>query len=157
MSDATFYRRLAVGGLVLAYMQWGPIAHQLLGQKVGPGMMTWRMYYGAARDVCDVRYYAVGQDGSRTFVDRFAALGHDHFWEAGKSVRRIVDRAHIERQGRQICREFLPKGQSLEVDARCASYRGWKREVFDEPLCRGGKGASTAKPKARKAPKGGEE
>ena len=135
--DATFYKRLAIGAVVLAYMQWGPIAHQLFGQKIGRGMMTWRMYYGAARDVCDVRYYAVDSTGQRTPIDRFEALGYGHFWEAKRAVRRVTNREHIERQGRQICREFLPPGQSLTAEARCASYSGWKAEVFEAPICRG--------------------
>jgi hypothetical protein len=95
------------------------------------------MYYGAARDVCDVRYYAVDADGTRSLVDRFEALGYDHFYEAKRPVRRISDRAHVERQARQICREWLPRGQHLEADARCGSYRGWKPERFEGPLCSG--------------------
>jgi len=137
MSNATFLARLAVSAVIVGWMQWGPIAHQLLGYRIGTGMMTWRMYYGAARDVCDVRYHVVNAAGERRFVDRFEALGYDHVWDAKRSVRRINDRAHIERQGRQICREHLSLGEHLEADARCASYKGWKPEVFEAPICRG--------------------
>lgn len=160
MSDATFYGRLAIGGLLVAWMQWGPVAHQLFGQKVKPGMSTWRMYYGAARDVCDARYYAVDQAGNRTLVNRFEALGYDHFYDARKAVRRIANRSHVERQGRQLCREFLPAGQHLEVDARCGSYKGWKRETFDGPLCRGSFDPTRKRSKDKqkgKAPQGGKQ
>ncbi len=158
VADVTFYGRLAVGGIVIAWMQWGPIAHQVMGQRVGWGMMTWRMYYGAAREVCDVRYYVVDEGGNRTLIDRMEALGYDDYWDANKRIRRVSDRSHVERQGRTICREYLPAGAALEAEARCGSYKGWVPETFDGPLCHGSVRAGQDKqPKRKPRRRGGDQ
>ena len=132
--------RAALFLAVVFWMQLGPVWHQVLGHRPMYATNTWRMYHGAAINVCDARFFTVDANGARTRIDRFAALGLEHWYDARRNTRLIEDERQVRNTGARICREYLDKGVELHVEARCASRAGWKPVPFDGAVACTGRG-----------------
>ena len=67
--------------------------------------------------------------------DRYELLGHDVWYEAPKSVRRIEDEKGARAMGRKLCRE-LGDDADVRLWLTCAKRSGWRNEMKgEENLC----------------------
>jgi hypothetical protein len=123
--------RIAVSAAVVAGLQAGPVARQLLALPNPPLTMSWSMYSGVGRDLCIARWQ--GADGAR--IDRRQALGLPPPAEASPSERFLRSPAAVRQAARPLC-EALP-GAGVRAEAWCAGADGrWIRAVDpSELLC----------------------
>ena len=121
---------------VAAFIVGGPVWKQALGRP-SRALFQWVMFSGFGTDVCDVRFFEVAEDGSRTRVDRYAVLGYDAKTDAPASVKKMKDLAAATSVGKRLCKK-LPAGTDLRARVRCASRDGWRQaSKAEENLCAG--------------------
>jgi hypothetical protein len=128
--------RAALLVAIAVHMQLGGVYEQVLRRGRPPTTMTWRMYAGPGRDVCEVEWFTQERrSGARVPLDRLALLGHEPFWKAPAATRRQHGLDEVLVAAKIVC-DRLP-GQDVRAEARCA-VRGTFRSVLtaDEPLCK---------------------
>lgn len=126
-------RALVFFGL-LAFMNWGPFAEQVLGFE-SRYLRSWEMF-NKVFDVCDVRYAQI-QGGAEVPLDRYAYFGE--IAKKSSNIGRIDSVKEATTVGRTLCRKI---GGDPDVRAwmSCPTRRGngWKVEMRGETnLCEG--------------------
>jgi hypothetical protein len=111
--------RVVLGSVASLYLLAGPAVPQVFGEHTR-WWPSWRMFTGYGLDLCTVTL-TDGITGEP--IDRLAALGYEHIWDASSSDRTLKDPAAVSRQVKTICKR---KGlEDVRVDAFCAVERGW--------------------------------
>ncbi|MCB9759402.1 MAG: hypothetical protein H6739_06145 [Alphaproteobacteria bacterium] len=115
-------RRVTFWALVL-FMVGGPFARQVLRVNT-PALRRWVMFSGYGKDVCEVRFFIPGEDGTVEPVDRCAVLGHEDCWTAPRGVKVLEGLDQVHRQAEQLCRKLGPE-VDLRLISRCGTFQGW--------------------------------
>jgi hypothetical protein len=111
--------RVVVGSAATLYLLVGPAFPQVF-DKPTRWWPSWRMFTSYGIDLCSVKY-TNGATGEP--IDRLAAIGYDHLWEAPSGDRTLKDPAAVSRQAKAICKHL--RLEDVRVDALCAVGSGW--------------------------------
>jgi hypothetical protein len=128
--------RLAVLGLVTAYLLSGLVLRQGLGFRTTPltrWLPVWLMFSGASRGVTQARYVD-RSGGKHEPLDRFAVLGLDPL-DQPRGVWRLWGRKGAYALGHRLCRK-LGHGASIEMVTRTAIVGGWSRPRVVRDVCK---------------------
>ena len=148
------YLRLAVFAAVALHMNLGPFVEQVLQRRRPPTTMSWRMYSGVGRDLCETRWFRV-DGGAREPVDRLATLGYSPWTAAPDRVKLLHGPREVRKAATELCAR-LP-GSDIRVEARCGSYPNgaWTRPIEpDEALCESGARPSAGAPVRERGKRG---
>ena len=96
-----------------------PAYRQVLGGD-SEWFPRWVMFHGFGRNVCDVTFFTVAEDGTRRErIDRFEVLGRSRSWSQNKSLVRMNEGGGGE--GRTTPLSCEEPDTDLRVVARCGS------------------------------------
>ena len=131
--------RLGVLVLLGGWIALSPAYRQVLGGD-SEWFPRWVMFHGFGRNVCDVTFFTVAEDGTRRErIDRFEVLGRSRSWSENKSLVRMNDKAAVAKVGRRLCRAMEPD-TDLRAVARCGSRGKWRTRFNGRiNLCDSGK------------------
>ena len=111
--------RVVVGSAVTLYLLAGPAVPQVLKGHTR-WWPSWRMFTGYGMDLCTV---ALTDGVTGEPIERLAALGYDHFWEAPSGERTLTNPAAVSRQVKKICEKRHL--EDVRADVFCGVERGW--------------------------------
>jgi hypothetical protein len=115
---------------LVAHLQAGSFAEQVLHVGRPETTMSWEMFGGTARDTCATEWFEVGPDGAMSPFDRLGTRSERPQKVLLRNAREVED------AGRRLCR-LLGGARDVRVHARCGTRTGRWEEVatVDRPLC----------------------
>jgi hypothetical protein len=131
-------REVGAAGVFLvaaAWMQVGPVVHQVFRYRLPPMTMAWQMYHGKGADVCAVSWQVARGDGFEP-LDRLALLAPEGVWELEARRRRQHSKREIRSEALALC---ALTDDDVRADAWCGTRPdgAWK-QVWkpEESLCK---------------------
>jgi hypothetical protein len=118
----------------VAWMILGPIDRQVLGRD-DVIFKAWRMYSGAALEVCVADYWQPVEGGDWVELSRTGILfGSPNWWELPPHQRHLRSADAARAAARRLC-THVPD-LDVRADIRCAGPRGWRTvETHKRNLC----------------------
>jgi hypothetical protein len=123
-----------VFGLIVLYMNWGPIYSQLL-RRPSRAAMTWTMFHGIGSDVCVAEFTERRGGETSVISDRLRRLGLGSPDDAPQEARLIESPEQAIKQGIAIC--LGSHASDIRVRLRCGHDGGWIERLHgDTNVCR---------------------
>jgi len=114
--------------LVLGAWMIGSPAYRQVFKGRSKWFPRWVMFHGFGKDICQAKFFSVGDDKTLQPIDRFEVLGRTRSWSKNRSLVRMKRTSQVKSVALQLCSALGP-GADVRVHARCGSRDKWRTRI----------------------------